>query len=116
MLASKKEYGWFGGNCFMQTDISKKNWLLIWILGLAGQLCWNVENAWFSTFVYNKIAPDPSIISCLVGLSAVVTTFCTFFIGTWSDRIGRRNGQYRNRPDHRSGQCRYPPRAGIAGA
>ena len=42
----------------MQTDISKKNWLLIWVLGLAGQLCWNVENAWFSTFVYNKIAPD----------------------------------------------------------
>ena len=74
----------------MQTDISKKNWLLIWVLGLAGQLCWNVENAWFSTFVYNKIAPDPSIISWMVGLSAVVTTFCTFFIGTWSDRIGRR--------------------------
>ena len=74
----------------MQTDISKKNWLLIWVLGLAGQLCWNVENAWFSTFVYNKIAPDPTIISWMVGLSAVVTTFCTFFIGTWSDRIGRR--------------------------
>lgn len=23
--------------------ISKKNWALIWILGMAGQLCWNVE-------------------------------------------------------------------------
>lgn len=74
----------------MQTDISKKNWILIWVLGLAGQLCWNVENAWFSTFVYNKIAPDPTIISWMVGLSAVVTTFCTFLVGTWSDRIGRR--------------------------
>jgi MFS family permease len=74
----------------MQNDISKKNWALIWILGLAGQLCWNVENAWFSTFVYNKVAPDPSIISWMVGLSAVVTTFCTFFVGTWSDRIGKR--------------------------
>jgi len=74
----------------MQTEISRKNWILIWVLGLAGQLCWNVENAWFSTFVYNKIAPDPSIISWMVGLSAVVTTFCTFFIGTWSDRVGRR--------------------------
>ena len=32
----------------MQNDISKKNWVLIWVIGLAGQLCWNVENAWFS--------------------------------------------------------------------
>ena len=32
----------------MQNDISKKNWTLIWLIGLAGQLCWNVENAWFS--------------------------------------------------------------------
>ena len=74
----------------MQTTISRKNWILIWVLGLAGQLCWNVENAWFSTFVYNKIAPDPTIISWMVGLSAVVTTFCTFLVGTWSDRIGKR--------------------------
>ena len=74
----------------MQTKISKKNWALIWVLGLAGQLCWNVENSWFSTFVYNKVAPDPSIISWMVGLSAVVTTFCTFLVGTWSDRIGKR--------------------------
>ncbi len=74
----------------MQNDISRKNWVLIWVFGLAGQLCWNVENAWFSTFVYNKVAPDPSIISWMVGLSAVVTTFCTFLVGTWSDRIGRR--------------------------
>lgn len=74
----------------MQGDISKKNWVLIWVFGLAGQLCWNVENSWFSTFVYNKVAPDPSIISWMVGLSAVVTTFCTFLIGTWSDRLGRR--------------------------
>jgi len=74
----------------MQNDISKKNWILIWVFGLAGQLCWNVENAWFSTFVYNKVAPDPNIISWMVGLSAVVTTFCTFFVGTWSDRIGKR--------------------------
>lgn len=74
----------------MQNDISKKNWVLIWVLGMAGQICWNVENSWFSTFVYNKVAPDPVIISWMVGVSAVVTTFCTFLVGTWSDRIGRR--------------------------
>ncbi len=73
-----------------QNKISLKNWLLIWIIGMAGQICWNVENAWFSTFVYDKIAPNPTIISWMVGVSAVVTTFCTFIVGTWSDRIGKR--------------------------
>lgn len=70
--------------------ISKKNWTLIWVLGLAGQLCWNVENQWFNTFVYDKIAPNPVIISWMVGLSAAVTTFATNFIGTLGDRKGKR--------------------------
>lgn len=70
--------------------ISKKNWALIWILGMAGQLCWNVENAWFNTFVYDKIAPNPTIISWMVGVSATATTFATFFIGTMGDRKGKR--------------------------
>jgi len=70
--------------------LSRKNWILIWILGMAGQLCWNVENAWFSTFVYNRIAPSPEIVSWMVGISATATTFATFLIGTMSDRRGRR--------------------------
>lgn len=70
--------------------ISRKNWILIWILGMAGQLCWNVENAWFNTFVYAKIAPNPNIISWMVGTSAAVTTFATFLIGTMGDRRGKR--------------------------
>ncbi len=70
--------------------ISRKNWALIWILGMAGQLCWNVENAWFNTFVYAKIAPNPVIVSWMIGVSATVTTFATFLIGTMGDRKGRR--------------------------
>lgn len=70
--------------------ISSKNWVLIWVLGMAGQICWNVENSWFNTFVYDKIAPNPAIVSWMVAASATVTTFATFLIGTWSDRIGRR--------------------------
>lgn len=74
-----------------ETDrISRKNWTLIWVLGLAGQICWNVENSWFNTFVYDKIAKDPAIISWMVGVSAIVSTFATFLIGTWSDRAGKR--------------------------
>lgn len=65
-------------------------WVLVWGLGLAGQLCWNMENQWFNTFVYSKIGKDPSIITGMLICSALATTFSTFFFGTWSDRIGKR--------------------------
>ncbi len=65
-------------------------WTLIWGLGLAGQICWNMENQWFNTFVYTKIAKDPSIITGMLICSAMATTFATFFFGTWADRTGKR--------------------------
>ncbi|MEC0372581.1 MFS transporter [Paenibacillus chibensis] len=74
----------------MNDSISKKNWLLIWILGMSGQICWNIENSWFNTFVYAKIAKDPAIISWMVAVSAIISTLATFVIGTWSDRAGKR--------------------------
>jgi MFS family permease len=67
-----------------------KTWLLIWGLGLAGQLCWNIENQWFNTFVYAKIQPKPWIVSWMVAVSAVMTTVATFIFGTMSDRMGKR--------------------------
>ncbi|MCR5768272.1 MAG: MFS transporter [Lachnospiraceae bacterium] len=74
--------------------MKKKNnlvfWFLVWGLGIAGQLCWNMENQWFNTFVYAKIAKDPTIISWMVGVSAAATTISTFFFGTVSDRKGKR--------------------------
>lgn len=73
-----------------KSKIGLRNWIIIWVAGLAGQLCWNIENQWFNTFVYAKIAPDPSIISWMVGVSAVVSTLSTFISGTASDRAGRR--------------------------
>ncbi len=69
---------------------SGRNLMLVWVLGMAGQLCWNVENQWFNTFVYAKIAGEPSIITWMVAISAIVTTFSTFFFGTMSDRMGKR--------------------------
>ena len=65
-------------------------WLLIWLLGLAGQLCWNIENQWFNTFVYAKIAKDPTIISWMLAISALATTISTFLFGCVSDRRGNR--------------------------
>ena len=65
-------------------------WALIWLLGLAGQLCWNMENQWFNTFVYAKIAKDPTIISWMLAISAIATTVSTFLFGCVSDRKGNR--------------------------
>lgn len=65
-------------------------WVLVWGLGIAGQICWNMENQWFNTFVYAKIAKDPTIISWMVAISAIATTISTFFFGCVSDRQGKR--------------------------
>ena len=65
-------------------------WILVWGLGIAGQLCWNMENQWFNTFVYAKSAKDPTIISFMVAVSAIATTISTFIFGTMSDRMGKR--------------------------
>lgn len=73
-----------------KSGIGLRNWIIIWVAGLAGQLCWNIENQWFNTFVYAKVAPNPSIISWMVAVSAIVTTVSTFISGTGSDRLGRR--------------------------
>lgn len=65
-------------------------WLVVWGMGLAGQLCWNMENQWFNTFVYAKIGKDVDIVTWMVILSAFVTTISTFIFGTLSDRLGSR--------------------------
>lgn len=65
-------------------------WAIVWGMGLAGQLCWNMENQWFNTFVYAKISGDVTIVTWMVIVSALVTTISTFVFGTWSDRLGKR--------------------------
>lgn len=77
-------------NTTKSTAPFKGFWALVWGLGIAGQLCWNMENQWFNTFVYAKIAKDSSIITWMVITSALVTTFSTFFFGTLADRMGSR--------------------------
>lgn len=75
----------------MQGNMSSfRFWLIVWGMGLAGQLCWNMENQWFNTFVYAKIGQDVDIVTWMVILSAFVTTISTFVFGTMSDRMGSR--------------------------
>ena len=75
----------------MKTKQSKLGfWSIVWGMGLAGQLCWNMENQWFNTFVYAKISGDVNIVTWMVIVSALVTTVSTFVFGTWADRLGKR--------------------------
>lgn len=65
-------------------------WLVVWGMGIAGQLCWNMENQWFNTFVYAKIGQQVDVVNWMVILSAFVTTISTFVFGTLADRQGKR--------------------------
>lgn len=69
---------------------SWKFWLVVWGMGIAGQLCWNMENQWFNTFVYAKIGQQVDVVNWMVILSALVTTISTFVFGTLADRQGKR--------------------------
>ena len=70
--------------------IGRRNWILIWIIGMAGQIAWNIENNWFNSFIYEKIGYYPDVIALMVAISAAVTTIVTFVFGTLSDRLGKR--------------------------
>lgn len=79
----KKEKKYYGLGSF-------RFWFIIMAMGLAGHLCWNMENQWFNTFVYAKIGGDVTIVTWMVIVSATVTTLSTFIFGTLSDRLGKR--------------------------
>lgn len=71
--------------------IGFRKWLVIWFVGLLGQLLWNVENAIFNTFAYQVVAHDAArVIQWMVAASAVAATVSTLVMGTWSDRLARR--------------------------
>jgi len=79
-----------GKETHRSSQIGTRNWTIIILLGLAGQIAWNVENSWFNTFVFDTITPDPGPIAWMVALSAITATVTTLFMGTFSDRKGRR--------------------------
>ena len=79
-----------GGGLAGGRKLGGRTWTAIVLLGLAGQIAWNVENSWFNTFVYDRITPDPTPVAIMVAVSAVVATLTTLFMGTLSDRLGKR--------------------------
>jgi MFS family permease len=75
--------------------LTTRVWIMLMLLGLAGQLAWAVENQYFNTFMYDNITPDPRAVSWMVAITAVVSTLATIFMGTLSDRTRTRWGRRR---------------------
>jgi len=79
----------------LHTPLPGRTWFVIALLSLSGQIAWGVENAWFNTFVFDTLTPDPRPIAWMVGVSAAVATITTLLMGTLSDRTFTRFGRRR---------------------
>ena len=74
-----------------KNGFKQKNALWIVIsLAVLGQIAWGLENAWFNTFTYDEITTNTQPIAIMNGASAAVATITAFYIGTLSDRMGKR--------------------------
>ena len=74
----------------MNSAFSRRNWFVLVLFGLIGQIAWSVENMYFNVFVFDKVAPDLGAITLMVQLSGVVATITTLIAGTLSDKMGNR--------------------------
>ena len=66
-----------------------KNWLIVLLVGLAGQLAWVIENNQINLWVYSQ-TQNSNYITIMTTVSAVAATLTTFFMGVLSDRLGKR--------------------------
>ena len=71
-------------------EFGKRNWWILILFGLIGQIAWSVENMYFNLFVFEKISPDLDAVTLMVQLSGIVATVTTLIAGTLSDKTGNR--------------------------
>jgi len=74
----------------MLNKFGKRNFTILMVFGLIGQIAWAVENMYFNLFVFETIAPDLDAVTLMVQLSGIVATVTTLIIGTVSDKVGNR--------------------------
>jgi MFS family permease len=68
----------------------KRNWFVLLLFGLIGQIAWSVENMYFNLFVFETIAPSLDTVTLMVQLSGIMATVATLVAGAFSDRSGNR--------------------------
>ena len=69
---------------------SKRNWSILILFGLIGQIAWSVENMYFNLFVFETVAPSLETITLMVQLSVIMATIATLVAGALSDNFGNR--------------------------
>ncbi len=71
-------------------NFGKRNWWILVVFGLIGQIAWSVENMYFNLFVFETVAPNLDTVTLMVQLSGVTATVTTLVAGTLSDKAGNR--------------------------
>lgn len=71
-------------------NFSKRNFAVLFLFGIIGQIAWTVENMYFNLFVFETISPDLDAITLMVQASGIAATLVTLIAGTLSDKIGNR--------------------------
>ena len=74
----------------MQQSFGKRNWQILLLFGLIGQIAWSVENMYFNLFVFETISPNLDAVTLMVQLSGVAATLTTLIAGTLADKAGNR--------------------------
>ena len=73
-----------------KTSFGKRNWIILLLFGLIGQIAWSVENMYFNLFVFETISPNLDAVTLMVQLSGIAATVTTLIAGTLSDKTGNR--------------------------
>lgn len=74
----------------MNKKISARESIMIFFIGLAGNVAWAVENQYYNVFIYNSITPEPLYVSYMVAASALVATLTAIIMGAYTDVKGKR--------------------------
>lgn len=74
----------------LSVKLPRKITLSIYLVALAGNIAWAVENQYYNIFLYNEIAPEPIYVSLIVIFSAIASTVGTIIMGAVSDVKGKR--------------------------
>lgn len=72
-----------------QKKLAFRRFGAILLIGLIGQIAWAIENNFINLWVFSQ-SHDVNHINWMTTGSAIVATLTTFFVGAWSDKIGKR--------------------------